>query len=75
MYLHANLYEFGICRFLGQLYFKMITVLSCEKQERAFLCLHYGESSRTEGKTQQKCDRGPLKLGLIGVYSSQTCPH
>ena len=41
MYLHANLYEFGICRFLGQLYFKMITFLSCEKQEKAFLCLHY----------------------------------
>ena len=43
MYLHANLYEFGICRILGQLYFKttMTTFRSCEKQERAFLCLQY----------------------------------
>ena len=39
MYLHANLYEFGICRVLEQVYFQ--TDYLPVKSRKGLFCLHY----------------------------------
>lgn len=59
----------------GTTVFKTTTFLSCERQERAFLCLQYENLVELlKVKRNKNVTEAPWN-GLIGVYSSQTCPH